>query len=149
MANRIKFTPKKQADFLDRIAGGWSITDGAKAAGVSTRTIYDHKAADSAFATALEDALEAGSDVLEDEARRRAVDGVTQEKGIYHRGNLVGSVIETTYSDTLLIFLLKGRRPEKFRDRTDQRHSGPDGAPLTFTLALDRPSGIGADDGDR
>lgn len=28
-------------------------------------------------------------------------------------------------------------------------HSGPDGQELVFTLTLDRPSGMGADDGDR
>jgi hypothetical protein len=28
------------------------------------------------------------------------------------------------YSDTLTIFLLKGIRPEKYRDRADVRHSG-------------------------
>lgn len=32
--------------------------------------------------------------------------------------------IEHEYSDTLLIFLLKGARPEVYRERADVRHSG-------------------------
>jgi hypothetical protein len=32
--------------------------------------------------------------------------------------------VEHEYSDTLLIFLLKGARPEKYRERADVRHSG-------------------------
>jgi hypothetical protein len=119
MANRTKLTPKKQRQFLARIADGWSITDGAKAVGVRRETIYAHKAADPAFAAALTAAVDAGTDVLEDAARQRAVDGVVHETPIYHQGKPVGKVVETKYSDSLLIFLLKARRPEKYRDQVD------------------------------
>jgi hypothetical protein len=37
------------------------------------------------------------------------------------------------YSDTLLIFLLKGARPQKYRDNVRQEVSGPNGAPLIPT----------------
>ena len=33
-------------------------------------------------------------------------------------------------SDTLLIFMLKARRPEKFKDRQSHEHSGPGGGPI-------------------
>jgi hypothetical protein len=132
----MKFTPKKRARFLERIAAGWSITDGAKAAGVTPRTIYNHKAADEAFATALADALEAGTDVLEDEARRRAVDGVQHETPIYHQGQSVGAVVETKYSDTLLIFLLKARRPEKYRDTYRHEVTDGQGGPLRLVVEV-------------
>ncbi len=66
-----------------------------------------------AFATAREEA----ADRLEREAIRRAVDGA--EKPVYQAGKLVGTIRE--YSDTLLIFTLKGLRPEKYRERYDQR----------------------------
>jgi hypothetical protein len=121
-----EFTPKRQATFLARLAQGWSVTDAAHGVGIVQRTAYNHREPNqpeynAEFAAAWDAALEAGSDVLEDEARRRAVDGVTQEKPIFHRGAEVGSIVQTEYSDTLLIFLLKARRPEKYRERTDRR----------------------------
>ena len=50
------------------------------------------------------------ADILEDEVDRRAVEGVEKPVG-WHKGKPGGYVRE--YSDTLLIFLLKGDRPEK------------------------------------
>ena len=52
-------------------------------------------------------------DVLEWEARRRAVEGY--EVPVFHQGVEVGSV--RRFSDLLLIFLLKHRRPEIFQDK--------------------------------
>lgn len=54
------------------------------------------------FADAADDAIEAGTDLLEDVAKLRAtaVDG----------------------SDTLLMFLLKSRRPDKYRERQSIEH---------------------------
>ena len=48
-------------------------------------------------------------------------------------------------SDTLLIFLLKGHKPDVFRERISQEVTGKDGAPLTFTLDLGTSL---SDDGD-
>ena len=36
------------------------------------------------------------------------------------------------YSDTLLIFLLKGARPEKYHER--HQHTGVEGSPLTLVV---------------
>jgi len=55
-------------------------------------------------------------DVLEAEARRRAVDGWKEPVGWY-RGQAGGTV--RRYSDTLLIFLLKGAAPQKYRERME------------------------------
>ena len=52
-------------------------------------------------------------DAFQEEAHRRAVQGI--EKPVYQGGRLVGTVRE--YSDTLLIFLLKGLRPERYKER--------------------------------
>lgn len=57
-------------------------------------------------------AYEAGTDRLEDEAFRRAHDGV--KKPVFQQGEKVGTVVE--YSDNLMRDLLKARRPEKFRE---------------------------------
>jgi hypothetical protein len=73
------------------------------------------------FADASDDAV----DSLETEARRRAVEGVDEPAGWFQ--GTAGGVVRK-YSDTLLIFLLKGARPEKYRDRLE--HTGKDGAPI-------------------
>jgi hypothetical protein len=47
------------------------------------------------------------------------------------------------YSDTLLIFLLKGRNPAIFGDRFRQEHSGLDGKEMVVIVrsVLDPPPG--------
>ena len=55
------------------------------------------------------------NDMLQAEAVRRAVEGT--EKGIWHQGKLVG--IEQQYSDPLLMFLLKGKKPETFGNKVE------------------------------
>lgn len=101
-----------------------------KVAGVPRRTAYDRRESDEQFAAAWDEALEAAADVLEAEAVRRAVQGV--EKPVYQGGEMVGTVQE--YSDTLLIFLLKGNRPEKFRERHTVEHTGKGGGPVVLQV---------------
>lgn len=135
MANRIKWTPKKQAEFLAGLAQGYPVVRAAKRCNVSPSLVYERRQADPEFAAAWDEALEQGTQVLEEEARRRAVEGVTKEKGIYYRGDLIGTEIEIEYSDTLLMFLLKGRRPDVYRENVTHRHGGdPDNsAPIAIT----------------
>lgn len=110
--------------FLDALADTCHVTDAAKTAGVSRRTVYDHRAAHPEFAAAWDEAKVVGADALEDEAVRRAKEGTL--KPVFQGGELVGHVRE--YSDTLLIFLLKGAKPAKYRERFEL--TGKDGAPL-------------------
>jgi hypothetical protein len=70
------------------------------------------------YRDAFEVAREDSADLLEAEARRRAVEGVEKPTG-WHQGKPGGYVRE--YSDLLLIFLLKGARPETYKDRVDTR----------------------------
>lgn len=87
-----------QPAFLAALEECGSVTESCKAASISRVTVYECKRNDSDFAQKWEQALEAGADKLEDEARRRAMQGVS--KG----------------SDTLLMFLLKGLRPQRWRE---------------------------------
>lgn len=84
--------------FLAALEECGSVTEACTAAEISRVAVYEHRRADTAFAEKWEQALEAGADTLEDEARRRAMAGVS--KG----------------SDTLLMFLLKGLRPQRWRE---------------------------------
>src|ERR1041384_1157727 len=82
--------------FLDALARGLSPTSAAVAAGIGRSTLYEDRRKDQQFARAWDDAAQQGIDRLEDEAYRRAMAG----------------------SDTLLMFLLRGRRPEVYARHT-------------------------------
>lgn len=113
--------PKKRA-FLAAFAETGSVTRATEAAGIDRTTPYsDPWKNDEGFQEAWDRARPMAADTLEAEAVRRAVEGVEEPVGFY-KG--VPSAMVRRYSDTLLIFLMKGANPEKYRDRADVRHSG-------------------------
>jgi hypothetical protein len=112
-------TAALQAAFLAAIRTTGNVSQAAAAAGIGRRTHYGW-INDPEYATAFDDAMEEASDVLEAEAWRRAKDGV--DEPVFYQGIECGAVRK--YSDTLLIFLLKGARPEKYRERVDMNHKG-------------------------
>jgi hypothetical protein len=147
MSDEQNLTPKKrlrwEKGFLVALRDTGNVRAACDAAKVSRTVVYAHRDEDEDFAQAWQDALEESADLLEQEARRRAYEGVQRLK--FDRGKLItiplldteGKVVlgsdgkplttpyvEHEYSDTLLIFLLKGIRPEVYRERTDVRHSG-------------------------
>ena len=127
MTARTKLTiQRKKERFLAGLMETCSITRSAKAANITRMLAYDWRDADPEFRLAWEKALEKGSDVLEDEATRRAHQGV--QRTIYYQGVKIG--VEREYSDTLMCLLLKGRRGQKFRERVTQELSGPNGGPI-------------------
>lgn len=71
-----------------------------------------------AFAEAFEMATNMYVETLEAEADRRAVKGVP--KGIYYQGKKVGE--EHWYSDNLLMFRLKAKKPDEYREVQEHRH---------------------------
>lgn len=121
-----KIPHPKKAAFLAALAEVGNITQAAELAGIDRKTHYIWMKNDPDYPAAYEEAMEQAADRLEQEARRRAVEGV--EEPIFYQGKKVGTVQK--YSDTLLIFLLKGARPEKYAERYDQRISGPGGGPV-------------------
>jgi transposase-like protein len=102
-------TPKaRRRAFLEALSGGLSVTAAAVQSGMNRATAYRWRDREPSFAADWDAAIEAGTDRLEDVARQRAEAG----------------------SDTLLIFLLKARRPAKYRDRAAVEVTGKDGGPL-------------------
>ena len=98
-------------------------------------TVYFWKESDEEFAAAMATAAEQAADRLEQEARRRAVEGLRRVK--FGKGGeplidpeTLKPYTELEFSDTLLIFLLKGIRPEKYRERVSQEIGGPGGGPV-------------------
>ena len=93
---------------------------------------------DPIYAEAFAYARQLGVEALEEEAVRRARDGV--ERAVWYQGEEVGK--EQVYSDVLLIFLLKGNMPEKYRERYE--HMGKDGGALEVRVVYDEePSDVG------
>ncbi len=99
-----------KAEFLEHIAVGQSVRAAAAAIGVKPSLPYSWRTLDEGFSAAWSAAEEAGTDIIEEEAFRRAVTGV--EKPVYRGGEIVGHVAD--YSDAMLMFLLKSRRPERY-----------------------------------
>jgi hypothetical protein len=124
-------TPKNREKFLEALAKGSTVTIACRAAGMSRVAAYHWRKDDEDFAKAWDEAVEDGTDILEEEAKRRALVGA--KKAVYQNGKFVGYVQEP--SDTLMIFLLKGRRPEKFKDRVHAEHTGKDGGPIQHEVS--------------
>ena len=69
-------TQKARADFLDGLAKGLTVRLAAERAGrAHTRRFYELRNEDEEFAAAWTEAVEQGTQLLEDELRQRAVDG--------------------------------------------------------------------------
>ena len=112
MRGRLQRTPKRRAAFLDALQATANVTASCRIAGLPRSCVYDWREADPEFAADWASALELGCDALEDEAVRRGCEGYL--KPVFHQGKEVGVIRE--YSDLLLIFMLKARRPARFRD---------------------------------
>ncbi len=128
---RAQASVRKRA-FLAAYSQCGSLTHAARAAKINRCTHY-RWLKDQEYSAAFGEAREEAADALEMEARRRAVEGI--EEPVFYKGEVCGTIRK--YSDTLLIFLLKGVRPEKYRERTE--HTGPDGGPFEFTIKIPRP----------
>jgi hypothetical protein len=97
-----------------------TVVAACKTAGVGRTTAYEWRQKDEAFALAWADIEEATTEAMEREAFRRGVEGTVEP--LVSAGKHVTDVKK--YSDTLLIFMLKARRPEKYRDNIKVEHAG-------------------------
>jgi hypothetical protein len=113
-------TVQRKKDFLDAFRTSGNVVKACEQTTISRQSVYMWRDKDSNFRAAFERAQIESIEHLEKEAHRRAVDG--WEEPVFRESGMIGTVRK--YSDTLLIFLLKGAAPEKYKDRQDIRHSG-------------------------
>ncbi len=133
--------PRWRAAFLGALRTTGMVSAACRLAGVGRRTVYDHREADPEFAKAWDEALDESADLLVLEARRRAYDGT--DEPVVWQGSLSGVWVDPNgtvvsadtpgaklvpltvkkYSDALLMFLIKARRPE-YRDSFRVQHAG-------------------------
>jgi hypothetical protein len=101
--------------FLQAFAATGIVVAAARAAGISRTQAYRARGRSPQFAQAWAQAEEEAIEILEAEARRRAM----------------------SVSDILLIFLLKARRPNIYRENARLELTGVGGGPIATTSVLD------------
>lgn len=112
--------------FLDKIAGGYSVRAAAKAAGISFSRAYQLRRMSPAFAAVWDEALDMGTQLLEDTLTRQAL-----------KGNVAA-----------LAILLKARAPERYRERFDGEIRGKatsEAGPVTVEWSMDFRLGADTD----
>ncbi len=125
-------TQRHKKEFLENYREGRYICAAARKTGVNPATVWDWRQDDEKFRLAFEAMRIKVEQMivakLEAEADRRAMQGVT--RGIFFKGLRVAD--EKEYSDTLLIFRLKGLAPEKYHDRHEV--GGLGGGPIPIAI---------------
>lgn len=114
----------KLKDFLERFARNGNKTVAAKEADVPLITVKHRASTDNAFKAQVAEARALALSRLEEEARRRAMDGTL--KAVYYKGEICGHEVE--YSDSLMRTLLAANNPEKYARR--RQTLGADGQPI-------------------
>lgn len=135
MAKTPRQSQRLKRRFIEHFREYGNITLGARHVGIDRTTVYWWQEHDEQFALAFREAELQSTEILEAEARRRGVEGVESTTPLYHKGELLDTIVETKYSDTLLIFLLKARNPAKYRDNSHVELTGRDGGPIDIDLS--------------
>ena len=139
---RLKLTKELQERFLEALADTGSVSTAAAVAGTSRTRVYELRRVDPTFASAWQEAEEIATDRLEDEARRRALEGVPEllvSAGKLVRDDQGQPITVRRYSDNLLLALLRAHRPPRrersVRFQLPALHSAADAASAMASLA--------------
>jgi hypothetical protein len=108
---RTQRTPERDEAFLRTLHDGWSVRKACERSGYGRSSVYQRREADPDFAAAWEDAVALGTDLLEDAAMERALNG----------------------SDNMLVFLLRARRPSVYREKHEAKAEGPTNITVRWT----------------
>lgn len=124
---------RKRRLFWNTFAATGGLAPAARAAGLTLaearRLRRDAPAAPGGEAAQEDADLERAIAALESEAVRRALEGV--EIPVFHQGRECGSTVK--HSDTLLMFLLKTLRPERY---AGGREAGAQARPVVLDIDL-------------
>jgi DNA-binding transcriptional regulator YdaS (Cro superfamily) len=105
-----KLTPHAREEFLKMLEKTCNVSKSARLIGISRRRAYQVRKKDKEFAARWDEAIETATDTLEEEARRRAKDGV--DRAQFYQGKVCGYIKD--YSDSLMDTLLKAYRGAKY-----------------------------------
>ncbi len=121
---------RKRSLFLAHYAKLCVVGRAAEATGIGRQTIYDWIEGSPDFKAAFDSARQGIVEKLELEAIRRAYDG--WDEPVFYKGEQQGLIRK--YSDTLLIFLLKGAAPDKYRERFEGQVTGEGGGAVLLRV---------------
>src|SRR3990167_5620358 len=121
---------KAMPEFLQKLSEYGNVSQAAKSLDINPVYLYKLRREFPELKVIWDRAARIGAKALEDEARRRAYEGVN--KPVFHEGEVCGHIRQ--YSDTLLIFLLKAHFPEKYRENVSI--TGPGGGPLELNVRV-------------
>lgn len=109
---RNSITPARQRAFISMLAASGIVTHAARHIGASQEALYKlrNKAGGEEFAAAWDAAVDRGVARLEDCALARAIQG--EERMVVSGGRVLGT--EVRYNDNLVMFMLRGRRGERY-----------------------------------
>lgn len=111
--------PALKAAIIEHLATtGDTIAEALRVVNIPRATFYDWKRADRQFAAMVEEAYDAGDEVLEQELKRRGYRGDLEP--VWHQGTICGHVRKR--SDGALTFVLNRR--ERLREVRMQRAAG-------------------------
>ena len=114
--------------YLAALAITGNHTVAAEAAGVLRQTAMNARKRSPKFETECQQAIEQAIDMMEEEARRRAFDGLQRKK--FHAGEPVTDpetgeqYTEREYSDSLASLILKAKRAREYGEKSEVRHTG-------------------------
>jgi hypothetical protein len=112
MANRTKFTPEKRQQFLAALSEFPNVSAAAESVSLSRVILYTHRSNDTEFAAEWDAAIDEGIEKVEATALKRGL----------------------ATSDTLLIFMLKAYRPEKYRENVRHELTGANGGAIQVDI---------------
>lgn len=136
MPNQARRGPPEewQPIFLRHLRDCGVIRRAAEVTPIGQSTVLRYRHLDPVFDEAVQQALRESCELFEVEARRRAIEGVMRKQ--FTRGGepiidpATGQqYYERVYSDSLLMFLMRGAYPEKY-NRTQTEVTGKDGGPV-------------------
>lgn len=102
----------KKKSFLETLRRTGNVSAAAREAGVEISKANTKRAQNQTFRQEWDAAIEGALDDLEEEVRKRALEGT--KKPVYYAGKECGSVV--SFNDNLAMFLLKAKRPRIFSD---------------------------------
>lgn len=117
-----KTTPGRQRRFLEAFEQCGVIAEAARLANIDQDCHWIWLHADPQYKAAFVKAEQIAADRLETELINRVYDGVKED--VWWQGQIVGATRK--FSDTLLIFALKGAKPDKYREqwKGELQHAG-------------------------
>lgn len=141
----VALTAQDKEKFLAKLmASAGNVSKAAAAIKISRNVAYEHKKIDADFSQAWDNVIEACADAAEQELQRRAVKGYLEP--VFYKGQMVHKIRK--FSDRLLEFYLKGKRPDVYRERLDINSNVQGSLDVNIEFEIDKIYGDSNDEPD-